>query len=324
LDAAWLAAQAATIFLGSTGEDEKAMVQKLTPWARKKGLPKKPLTPQHWNVLYHPNVRGPHREFLGLLYLHAGALFKEEFANYQINPRKHQLELSKSLEYQLGLLRDISHLLGFDQLLVFSPFLVASRGKAAGRGSEIPPEASLGIEICNTSPISTKLGGRFFAETGQNEVCFWLARMLTLMRPEFVWTRMMPLERLEILFQAAVAVTQEPFLYTANVQQLEPDRQALERVLPVMVRNRLKQLAKEMVASSFNGSLAGYFEGAEFTSLRVGALLTTEAAAAKKILSAEQASPALLQRGIRELIEFMLSEELVSLRRDLGIQVEVG
>jgi len=326
LDAAWLSAQAATVFLGATGEDEKAVVQKLTPWARKKGLPQTPLTSQHWNVLYHPHVRGPQREFLGLLYLHAGALFKEDCASYQINPRKHQLELSKSLEYQLGHLREVSRVLGVDSLLAFSPFLVASRAKASGRSSEMPPEASIGLEICNTSPISIKLGGRFFAETGPNEVCFWLAQVLTLMRPEFVWTRIMPLERLEILFQAAVAVTQEPFPYTANVQQMEPDRQALERVLPVTARNRLKQLAKEMVASNLSGSLAAYFEGAEFTSLRAGALLATELAPVKKILSAEQGvlSPALLQRGIRELIEFMLSEDLVFLRKDLGIQLEVG
>jgi len=326
LDAAWLASQAATVFLGATGEDEKAMVQKLTPWARKKSLPPKPLTPQHWSVLYHPNVRGPQREFLGLLFVHAGALFKEEHTSYQINPRKHQLDLSKSLEYQLGHLREVSRLLGFEQLSVFSPFLVFSRAKAGGRSSEIPPEISLGVEICNTSPISIKLGGRFFAETGQNEVRFWLAQVLTFMRPEFVWTRIMPLERLEILFQAAVAVTQEPFPYTANVQQLEPDRQALERVLPVMVRNRLKQLAKEMVASNWSGSLAGYFEGAELTSLRVGAFLTTEMTPVKKVLGADQGvlSPALLQRGIRELVEFMLSEDLVFLRRELGIQVEVG
>jgi len=326
LDAAWLASQAATVFLGATGEDEKAMVQKLTPWARRKGLPKKPLTQQHWNVLYHPSVRSPQREFLGLLHLHAGSLFKEEYASYQINPRKHQLELAKSPEYQLGQLREVSRVLGVEQVLAFSPYLVASRAKAGGRSSEIPPEASLGIEICNTSPISVKLGGRFFAETGPNEVCFWLAQILTLMRPEFVWTRIMPLERLEILFQAAVAVTQEPFPYTASVQQMEPDRQALERVLPVTARNRLKQLAKEMVASSLTGNLAGYFEGAEFTSLRVGAFLTTEMAPVKKILNAEQGvlSPALLQRGMRELIEFMLSEDLVFLRRELGIQVEVG
>ena len=326
LDTAWLAAQAATAFLGAVGEEERAMVQKLTPWARRKGLPKQTLTPQHWSLLYHPHVRGPQREFLGLLSLHAGSLFKEDYANYQINPRKHQLDLSKSLEYQLGHLREVARVLGVEQLLAFSPFLVVSRTKASGRSSEIPPEASLGVEICNTSPVSIKLGGRFFAETGPNEVCFWLAQILTLMRPEFVWTRIMPLERLEILFQAAVAVTQEPFPYTANVQQLEPDRQALERVLPVTVRNRLKQLAREMVALNLNGSLAAYFEGAEFTSLRVGAFLTTELTPVKKILSAEQGvlTPALLQRGMRELVEFMLSDDLVSLRRELGIQVEVG
>jgi len=326
LDAAWLAAQAATVFLGATGADETAMVQKLTPWARRKGLPKKTLTQQHWNVLYHPNVRGPQREFLALLYLHAGALFKEEYSSYQVNPRKHQLELSKSLEYQLGHLREVARVLGVEPLLAFSPFLVASRAKASGRSSEIPPEVSIGLEICNTSPISVKLGGRFFAETGPNEVCFWVAQILTLMRPEFVWTRIMPLERLETLFQAAVAVTQEPFPYTANAQQMELDRQALERVLPVTVRNRLKQLAKDMVALNLSGSLAGYFDGAELSSLRVGAFLATEMAPVKKMLSAEHSvlSPALLQRGMRELIEFMLSEELLFLRRDLGIQVEVG
>jgi len=323
LDSAWLAAQAATVFLDSKGEDEKAIVQKLARWARKKGLPQKPLTAQHWNALYHPSVRGQQREFLGLLYLHAGALFKEEHASYQMNPRKHQLDLSKSLEYQLGQLKEVSRLLGADAIPVFSPFLVFSRAK---RGSETPPEASIGVEICNTSPISIKLGGRFFSETGQNEVCFWLAKTLTLMRPEFVWTRIMPLERLEILFQAAVSLTQEPFPYTVNVQQMEPDRQALNRVLPLMVRNRLKQLAKEMVASHAHGGLTGYFEGAEMTALRVGALLTTEAAPIKKILNAEQGvmAPALLQRRIRDLVEFMLSEEFIFLRGDLGIQVDVA
>lgn len=325
-DTAWLAAQAATVFLGSKGEDEKAMVQKLTPWARKKSLPQKPLTPQHWNLLCHPNVRGPLREFLGLLYLHAGSLFKEDYAKYQINPRKHQLELSKSLEYPLGHLKEVLGLLSLNQLSVFSPFLVSSRTKTAGRGAEALPEASGGVVICNTSPVSIRLDRRFFAETGPDEVYFWLAQILTLARPEFVWTHIMPLERLEILFQAAVTLTQEPFPYTVNAQQMEPDRQALERVLPVVVRNRLKQLVKEMLASNANRSLAGYFEGAELTSLRVGALLTTEAASMKKVLDAEQGvvASALLQRRIRELAEFMLSEEFIFLRRDLGVQVEVG
>jgi len=325
-DAAWMAAQAATVFLGSKGEDERAMVQKLTPWARKKSLSHRPLSPQHWNVLYHPNARGPLREFLGLLYLHAGSLFKEEHAKYQINPRKHQLDLSKSLEYPLGHLKEVSRLLGLEQLSVFSPFLVSSRTRASGRGTEALPEAAGGIVICNTSPVSIRLDRQFFAETGPDEVYFWLAQILTLVRPEFVWTHIMPLERLEILFQAAVALTQEPYPYTVNVQQMEPDRQALERVLPIGVRNRLKQLVKEMLVSNANRSLAGYFEGAELTSLRVGALLTTEATSMKKVLDAEQGvvAPALLQRKIRELAEFMLSEEFIFLRRDLGVQVEVG
>src|SRR5205823_3171574 len=59
-DSAYLAAQVAAGLLGQTGEGEKEILSKLTPYAKKREVAQSPLSDRLWQTcLFHPSVRSP-------------------------------------------------------------------------------------------------------------------------------------------------------------------------------------------------------------------------------------------------------------------------
>lgn len=325
-DSAWLAAQVSAGLIGNAGDGEREILTKLTPYAKKKEQAQRPLTDRLWHQhLFHPKMRGPMAEMMGLLFEQAGHLYKQELAQYHVNPKKHLIDVTTAQEYQIHHFRYVSRLLGMEQVAVFSPFLVTTREKMAKRTSDPAPEPMVGIEICHTHPVCLKVGGKFFSETGTKEVYYMLGRTLALLRPELALSARLSAERLEAVFQAAISLSVNTFRWTADKAAIEAERRALEKTLTESARNALARVTKEYVARAGSNDLRNYLEGAELSAVRTGLFVAGEIEPVKKMVMGEQGSaqrvPA--RSKLNDLLIFALGDDLHALRVAVGTHVEV-
>ncbi|MFZ5470742.1 MAG: tetratricopeptide repeat protein [Myxococcota bacterium] len=325
-DSAWLAAQVSSGLIGQAGPGEREILTKLTPYAKKKEVASRALTDRLWQShLFHPKIRGPISELMAILFEQAGHLYHEDFAKYQINPRKHLIDVASAQEYQIHHFRYVARLLGMEQVALFSPFLVATRERLAKRSSEPAPEPMVGVEICHTHPVALKVGGKFFSETGQKETYYLLGRTMALLRPELALSHQLPAQRLEAVFQAAISLSVNTFRFSADPRAIDTERRALEKALPEQARGALARVTREYVKAATPQDLRNYLEGAELSAVRTGLFVAGEIEPVKKMVLGESGAAYRVQARskIRDLMVFALSEDLHALRVAVGTHVEV-
>lgn len=325
-DSAWLAAQVSSGLIGETGQAEKEILAKLTPYAKKKEVATRSLTDRLWQThLFHPKIRGPISELMAILFEQAGHLYKEDFAKYQINPKKHLIDVASAQEFQIHHFRYVARLLGMEQVTVYSPFLVATRERLAKRSSEPAPDPTVSLEVCHTHPVCLKAGGKFFSETGQKETYYVLGRTLALLRPELALAQRLPAERLEAVFQAALSLSAPSYRFTADPRAIDAERRPLEKALPEPARQALARVTREYLKVAGPNDLRGYLEGAELSAVRAGLFVAGEVEPVKKMVMGESGAAYRVQARskIRDLMVFALSEDLHALRVAVGTHVEV-
>ena len=325
-DSAFLGAQAVRDFIGSPGAIEKEILTKLSPYAKKNEVAQRALTDQHWQLhLLHPKVRGSLSELMALLYQQLGQLYSLPLSHYELNPKKHRIDIGSAQEYQVHHYRYVARLLGMEAIELYSPFLIATRERLAKRSGTPVPEPQVGVEICHTHPVCLKVGGKFFSEQGQKEVYYWLGRNFALMRPELALSQRLSFDRLDALLQAAITLSTNQYAFTANPRAIEAERAALEKALGEPARVALDRIVRQYLAGATPGDLASFIEGAELTATRAGLFVAGEMEPVKKMVLGETGAayrvPA--ARKIRDLMVFAISEDLRALRHVVGTQVEV-
>ncbi|MEW5738109.1 MAG: tetratricopeptide repeat protein [Myxococcota bacterium] len=325
-DSAWIAAQVVSGLIGEPGSGEKEILAKLTPYAKKREVAQRHLTDRLWTEhVFHPKVRGPLSELMAILFEQAAALYKEDFARYGINPRRHLIDVTSAPEYQIHHYRYVSRLFGMDQVALFSPFLVATRERMAKKSTEVAPDPMVQIEICHTDPVSLKVGGKYFSETGQKEVYYLLGRTMALLRPELALTQRLSAERLEAVMQAAISLSVDRFRFTADLRAIDTERKLLEKHLTQQARDALARVTRAYVKVATPNDLRNYLEGAELSATRAGAFVAGEIEPVKKMVMAETGGTFRVQprSKIRDLMVFALGEDLHALRVAVGTSVEV-
>jgi tetratricopeptide (TPR) repeat protein len=325
-DSAWLAAQVVSGLIGDVGPNEREILAKLTPYAKKKEVAQRALTDRLWHShLFHPRVRGPISELMAILYEYARHIYKEDFTKYQIDKRRHFIDVNTAQEYQIHHFRYVSRILGMEGVALFSPYLSVTRERMAKRTTEPAPEPTLGVEICHTEPACLKVGGKFFSETGQKEVYYMLGRSLALLRPELALSQRLSAERLEAVFQAALSLSVDRFRFTADPRALDAERRVLEKTLPEPARAALSRVTREYVKSATPNDLRNYLEGAELSAVRTGLFVAGEIEPVKKMVLGENGAAFRVQprSKIRDLMVFALGEDLHALRVAVGTHVEV-
>lgn len=325
-DSAWLAAQVVSGLIGEVGPNEREILTKLTPYAKKKEVAQRALTDRLWHShLFHPRVRGPISELMAILYEYARHIYKEEFTKYQIDKRRHFIDVNTAQEYQIHHFRYVSRILGMEGVSLFSPYLAVTRERMAKKTTEPAPEPTLGVEICHTEPACLKVGGKFFSETGQKEVYYLLGRSLALMRPELALSQRLSAERLEAVFQAALSLSVDRFRFTADPRALDAERRVLEKALPEPARAALSRVTREYVKTATPNDLRNYLEGAELSGVRTGMFVAGEIEPVKKMVLGETGAAFRVQARskIRDLMVFALGEDLHALRVAVGTHVEV-
>lgn len=325
-DSAWLAAQVMSGLIGEVGPGEKEILTKLGPYAKKRETAQRPVTDRLWaEHLFHPKVRGPLSELMGILFEQARGLYKEDPGKYGINPKRHLLDVGQAPEFQMHQFRYVAKLLGVEQVPVYSPFLVVKREQLTGRTNEPAPDPLMGVEVCNTDPIAIRLGGKFFQETGPKELQYLVARSLALLRPELALAQRLTAERLEAVLQAAISLSVDRFRFTADRGAIDAERRQLDRVLTQQARDALGRVTRAYVQVATPNDLRNYLEGVELSATRAGALVAGDIEVVKKLVLAESGGTFRVppRSKIRDLMIFALGEDLHVIRSAIGTSVEV-
>ncbi|MGQ0504913.1 MAG: hypothetical protein ACT4TC_06295 [Myxococcaceae bacterium] len=315
-DTAYLAAKAATVLLQTTGAEERDIVSRTLVADQPKGS----LTDRLWKShLLHPQVRGPLGELLALLSEQLGEKLSLSLSKYDLNAKKHRVELPSAPEPSLQALRKAGTALGLPLPEIYSAFLTGTRERATKRGSGPLPDALIGIEVLGTYPPALKIGGRLFQETGAKELLYLAGRALAALRPELMLLNRVEAPRLPQLLQAAIWLSGLP--PPADVKVLEKERKLLDKALTDSGRNALTRLGREAAPLLMDPqALPRYVEGAELTAMRAGALLAADVAATQRMILSE-AGRVSEKAKLRDLILFQMSEDLVALRAALGMGV---
>lgn len=325
-DSAYLAAQAVQGLLGEGGAGEREILTKLTPYARKRELAQHALNDRLWKAhLFHPKVRGPIGEMMAILHEQAGQPYSVPLAQYQINPKKHRIDVPSAQEYQIHHYRYVARLLGMETLELYSPFLVATRDRLNKRSNDPAPDPLVGIEICHTHPVCLRVGGKFFSEPGQKEIYYMLGRTLALLRPELALSQRLSPARLEALFQAAISLSVSSFAFTADPRALQAERDLLARNLSEPARVALDRATREYIRGAKPTDVHDFLEGAELTGLRAGLFVTGDVEPVKKMVMGETGAAYRVEGSakMRHLMVFAVSEDLHALRAAVGTQVEI-
>lgn len=324
-DAAFLAAQAVVSLLGEGGPEEREILTKLTPYAKRREQPQAVLSDRAWTEkLMHPKARGPVGEVFALIWQQAGASLARKPAQLDLDPKRHRIDLATAEELVVHQTKSMANALGLDSPLeLWSPYLSGRRAEPKGAASA-HPDQELGLVPQMTWPLSWRAGAAPFKVTSQRELIFSVARSLTWGRPEFALAAMVPAERLEALFQAAMVLVSQKFRHTLDPRLIEPERKLLEKALSEPARATLARIARSYLETETLGDVRAFLEGAELTAARAGLLLSGSVEAAKAQLEKDTGRVRLpLRTRIRDLLVFTLSEELGELRTELGTEVQV-
>lgn len=326
-DGAYVAAQVGAHLVGESGADEREILTKLTPYAKRKEQAAKQLTGNLFTALvYHPKVRGPMGDILALVYEKLGAYYAKKPSTFGVDATKDRVDLDNSLELAVQTYKYISKILDMESLGLYSPYLMHTRErlKQKGAGLTTPPDKDLLLEILQTHPVSLKAGGKLFSEQAQKELYFFLGKTMTFARPELALARLLPAEKLDAVFQAAVLTGVPSFRATADPRAIEAELRVIERLEPHF-RSTLARLGRDYARTASGTDVRNFVEGAELTANRVGALLATDLEAVKNALGKDPGAAAKLplRARIRDLLIFCLSKEYLELRNALGLKIEI-
>ncbi|MFN0062609.1 MAG: gliding motility protein [Myxococcaceae bacterium] len=324
-DGAYLSAQAAASFAGETSATDKEILAKLTPYAKKREVAQQGVTDRLWHQhLLHPNARSAVAQLLGILFTQAGHAFAVPLTQYQVNPKKHRIDVPTAQEYQIHHYRYVARLLGMENVELYSPFLVATRERLSKRNGDAAPEPLVGVEICFSQPVCLKVGGKFFQQTVQKEVYYLLGRTLALLRPELILTQVMSMDRLEAVVQAALVLAKVP-VRGGTAPAIEAERKLLDRALPEPARAAMGRVIRGRDSTQLLKELRHLPEAAEFTGVRAGLFAAGEAEPVKKLVAAETGPGFRVQQRqkVRELMVFSVSDDLRALRAAAGLKLEI-
>jgi tetratricopeptide (TPR) repeat protein len=324
-DGAYVAAQVSALFFGEQGAEEREILTKLSPYARKTDQAQRGLNEELWRSLFHAKVRGPMGEIFALVYQQLGATWARRLGSLGIDAKSDLIDLSQSREFAIGNYKYVQQVLGAQSLALYSPYLVYTRERLRQKSGAVSaaPDKDLFVELVPTHPVALKAGGRLFGEQGQKQLSFQLARVMAASRPELALARVLPREKLAAVLHAVVMTGVPDHRPASGAKAAEAELKILER-LDSQTRAALARLGREYAKSARPEDVGEFVEAAELTANRVGMLLCADAEVAKVALSHEgDDGRGGLKAKIRDLALFCLSPEYAQLRAALGLRIEI-
>lgn len=305
-DQAFVAAQVAVHLLGDPDPDQKAVIERLKPYARE--MAARPLTERLWiEHVYHERLRGPLAEVLALCQQATGGVFAVDHARLNVNPRRDRVDLAQSMLFFVNTYKYVAKTLGMEAVDLF---------KSPGLS---------GLQLGNTWPPCLLAGEDLFKDRPKRDLWFLVGKAMAFRRPELALARLHPPEEIDAIFQAALFIAAPSFRPTANPEELQRQGRRLERGLSDSARPALLRAARECLKDPVQMDLRGYLEAVEQTATRVGVLLASDLEAVRRSLTMDPGAVARLpeRRRLRDLVLYCTSESYALLRGSIGISVDV-
>ncbi|MHB1846452.1 MAG: tetratricopeptide repeat protein [Deltaproteobacteria bacterium] len=306
-DEAYVSAQVAVHLLGERGHDEEQIVERLKRFARESAS--KPLTDRLWTeALYHERLRGPMAEVLAICHEATGGAFAVDIARLNVNVKRDRIDVAQSMLFFVNAYKYVARVLGMEALELF---------KAPG---------VTGLALGNSWPVCILAGEDVFKDRPKRELWFLIAKALAFSRPELALARIHPPDELDAIFQAALMLAVPTFSPSADPAGIERVGRRLEKALSDTARPALFRAARECVADPARRDMRGYLEAVEHTANRAGILLSGDIESAKRSLSRDVGVAARLpeRSKVRDLLLFCMGESFFTLRKSVGLSVEVA
>jgi golgin subfamily B member 1 len=305
-DEAYITSQVAVHLLGDRDPDEEQVVERLKRYARETA--NRSMTDRLWTEhVYHERLRGPMAEVLAICQDATAGAFAVDHGRLNVNPKRDRVDVAQSMLFFANMYKYVARAFSMEAAELF----------------KIPGIS--GLALGNTWPICFLASEDMFKDRPKKELWFAIAKAMAFSRPELAMARLHPPEELEAIFQAALYLAVPTFRPTADPQELQKQGRKLEKGLSETARPALFRAARECLKDPNQTELRGYIEAVEHTANRAGILLCADVEVAKRCLAKDPGVAARLpeRSKVRDLMLFCLSSNFFSLRKALGLSIEI-
>lgn len=180
------------------------------------------------------------------------------------------------------------------------------------------------IAALATEPRASEAGRTVLSGFQPPELAFVCGKHLASYRPELYIRNLFPAHTdLMVMLFAGVTIadpkTPMPQELASNVRSTA---QALVQFMDAQTREYLRTVVKRFVEDGAKANIKRWNQGAELTASRAALLLCGDLELAKKLLSAERASPDLSAADkMKELLTFSVGPDYLALRKALGVNI---
>ncbi|TXD32604.1 hypothetical protein FRC96_16975 [Lujinxingia vulgaris] len=171
-------------------------------------------------------------------------------------------------------------------------------------------------------PEGLIVGGDLLASAREKHIAFVVAKQLFLFLDPFYLAAIRPQSDLEAFLYRAVALVRPEVDYAASFQN-EDAFKVMKRAFRGEEMGKLKRVIEEMLQGRDEIALGPWVEAIENTANRIGLIFCDDLSVAEACLKEEPRciSQRSLESRMRSLIDYSVSEQYLSLRPQLGIQV---
>ncbi|MCG3173215.1 MAG: Photosystem I assembly protein Ycf3 [Myxococcota bacterium] len=284
---------------------EERQLQEMRALARglKQG-PTRSLSDQIWeDHLFHPHVRNHISGVFSLLYRRLPTVFA---TGAMLDVKRKDLVDPNSPEEAVRVYLEVQRALNIGAPELFAPHTLDK-----------------GLSVINTSPPSIAAGQDIFRGRSREELMFAFGRAMTFTRTEFVMPRVLPLDVLRAVFDAAVSAFDAGFSSGADPRETDNWRKKITKGLSPEASMELKRRVLAWLADPQRVTLEQWVEGVELTSHRTGMLLAGDIGLVLRMLKNDVSGVTVMpyRAVMREMLVFVASRDHFLLREKTGLAI---
>ncbi|MEN9581916.1 MAG: hypothetical protein RJA70_4925, partial [Pseudomonadota bacterium] len=182
------------------------------------------------------------------------------------------------------------------------------------------------ITALATEPRASEAGRTVLSGFQPSELAFICGKHLASYRPELYLRNLFPAhsDLMVMLFAGVVIAAPNTPIPQELATNVRTTAQALGQFMDAQTREFLRTVVKRFIADGAKANIKRWNEGAELTTCRAALLVCGDLETAKKIISAERASPDLSAADkLRDLLVFSVGKHYLALRKALGVNIVV-
>ncbi|HVE85252.1 MAG TPA: hypothetical protein VND93_20510, partial [Myxococcales bacterium] len=315
-DLAFLAARAAPL-LGASTATQAAVIARMAPFVQSPPELRAPVPEPAWRqLLLHPGARGPLGEVLAMVFECAGEEYGARLGDFKLHPKKHAVDLAAATHPALRHLAAVARAMGSPSLNVFSTFLAVQSS-----GLRTPhPEDSTSLRVIPTVPFSLVVGEKFLTGMDRAAQSAAIGHALAQMRPELAPAVALGPERLALLLEATLSLSDEGYASRVDPKVLKAERKRLEKAMSSSARATLVDAVRMYRQTSRPDDLDRYLEAVRLTPLRAALLAAGDFTPVLGHLPPEGPDR---HAAVRVLTAFALGGDLSALRQQTQSQLVV-